>query len=193
MIWEYLTFPSAVELNLLAKRLQRRKKNKKTTNIKPFLLTKFFNIMSNKLTNILRGRPLRRVPSTSSGRAQCRPWQFMLLAALFAWLLPQQALADGDFNTYVDMSYNYGVSLDGSNTVKIHVPVYVQEGADCWIKDGKLKVSIAGGSEITLFEWKASEDIDGDATKCWTNFSTEADGYIMVTLGNTSNTVIVIL
>jgi len=113
----------------------------------------------------------------------------MLLAALFAWLLPQQALADGDFNTYVDMSYNYGVSLDGSNTVKIHVPVYVQEGADCWIKDGKLKVSIAGGSEITLFEWKASEDIDGDATKCWTNFSTEADGYIMVTLGNTSNTV----
>ena len=113
----------------------------------------------------------------------------MLLAALFAWLLPQQALADGDFNTYVDMSYNYGVSLDGSNTVKIHVPVYVQEGADCWIKDGKLKVSIADGSEITLFEWKASENIDGDATKCWTTFSTEADGYIIVTLGNTSNNV----
>ena len=129
--------------------------------------------MYNKLTNSRRGRP----------------WQFMLLAALFAWLLPQTAAADGDYTTYVDMSYNYGVSLDGSNTVKIHVPVYQQEGADAWIKDGKLKVSIAGGSEITLFEWKASENIDGDATKCWTNFSTEADGYIIVTLGNTSNNV----
>ena len=41
MIWKDLkdlTFPSAVELNLLAKRLQRRKKNKKTTNIKPFFI-----------------------------------------------------------------------------------------------------------------------------------------------------------
>ena len=128
--------------------------------------------MINLTKNILRGRP----------------WLIML-AALFAWLLPQTALADGDYTTYVDMSYNYGVSLDGSNTVKIHVPVYQQEGADCWIKDGKLKVSIAGASEITLFEWKASENIDGDANKCWTTFSTEAGGYIQVTLGNTSNNV----
>ena len=118
---------------------------------------------------------------------QVRPWHMLWL--LLAWLLPQTALADGDYTTYVDMSYNYGVSLDGSNTVKIHVPVYVQEGADCWIKDGKLKVSIAGASEITLFEWKASENIDGDADKCWTTFSTEAGGYIQVTLGNTNNSV----
>ena len=116
-----------------------------------------------------------------------RPW--LLLAALFAWLLPQTAAADGSYSTYVDMSYNYGVSLDGSNTVKIHVPVYVQEGADSWIDDGKLKVSIAGGSEITLFRWQASKDISGSATKCWTTFSTEAGGYIQVTLGNTSNNV----
>ena len=57
-----------------------------------------------------------------------RPWHMLML--LFAWLLPQQAVADGDYTTYVDMSYNYGVSLDGSNTVKIHVPVYQQEGAE---------------------------------------------------------------
>ena len=115
-----------------------------------------------------------------------RPW--LLLLALFSWLLPQQAVAD-TYDTYVDKSYNYSVSLDGSNTVKIHVPVYVQQGADCWIKDGKLKVSIGGGSEITLFRWQASEDIDGDADKCWTTFSTEAGGYIQVTLGNTSSSV----
>ena len=115
-----------------------------------------------------------------------RPW--LLLLALFAWLLPQQAAAD-TYDTYVDKSYNYGVTLDGSNTVKIHVPVYVQEGADCWIKDGQLKVSVAGGNEITLFRWRASENIDGSADKCWTTFSTEAGGYIMVTLGNTSSSV----
>ena len=121
-----------------------------------------------------------------------RPW-LMLLAAFFAWLLPQQAVADGDYSTYVDMSYNYGVSLDGSNTVKIHVPVYQQEGADAWIKDGKLKVEWVDKNEqkqeCTLFEWKASENIDGSASKCWTTFSTEAGGYIDVTLGNTSSNV----
>ena len=111
-----------------------------------------------------------------------------MLLAFFVWLLPQQAAAD-TYDTYVDKSYNYGVTLDGSNTVKIHVPVYVQEGADCWIKDGQLKVSVAGGNEITLFRWQASENIDGSADKCWTTFSTEAGGYIMVTLGNTSSSV----
>ena len=115
-----------------------------------------------------------------------RPW--LVLLALFAWLLPQRAAAD-TYDTYVDKSYNYSVSLDGSNTVKIHVPVYVQEGADCWIKDGKLKVSIAGGSEITLFRWQATQNIDGSADKCWTTFSTEAGGHIQVTLGNTSSSV----
>ena len=127
-------------------------------------------------TNILRGRP------------------WLMLLALFAWLVPQQASADGDYNTYVDMSYNYGVSLDGSNTVKIHVPVYVQDGssADSWIDDGKLKVEWVEDKttkSCTLFRWQSSKDISGSATNCWTTFSTEAGGYIQVTLGNTSNSV----
>ena len=42
--------------------------------------------MMNLTKNILRGRLVHR--------AQGRQW-LMLLAALFAWLLPQQALADG--------------------------------------------------------------------------------------------------
>jgi hypothetical protein len=118
-----------------------------------------------------------------------------MLLALFTWLLPQQAMADGDYTTYVDMSYNYGVSLDGSNTVKIHVPVYVQDGstADCWIDDGKLEVEWIDDNKqtksCTLFRWQASKDISGSATKCWTTFSTEAGGYIDVTLGNTSNNI----
>jgi hypothetical protein len=74
-----------------------------------------------------------------------------MLLVLLAWLGPQQAMADDDFTTYVDMSYNYSVSLSGSNTVSITVPCYDQRGADCWIDDGKLKVSWEGQSEIELF------------------------------------------
>ena len=118
-----------------------------------------------------------------------RGWQWLMLLALLMWLVPQQASADGSYTTYVDMSYNYSVTLDGANTIKIHVPVYVQEGSDCWIKDGKLKVSWEGQSEITLFRWQASEDIPRSAKSCRTTFSTEAGGYIDVTLGNTSNSV----
>jgi len=40
----------------------------------------------------------------------------MLLLAL---LLPQRAAA-----TYVDETYNYQVMLNGSNTIRIQVPVY---------------------------------------------------------------------
>ena len=73
--------------------------------------------------NILRERPVRRAQGMPVRRAQGRQWLVMLLA-LFAWLLPQTALADGDFNTYVDMSYNYGVSLSftGISLTKIALP-----------------------------------------------------------------------
>ena len=54
----------------------------------------------------------------------------MLLLAL---LLPQRAAA-----TYVDETYNYQVMLNGSNTIRIQVPVYDQENEDTYIDDGKL-------------------------------------------------------
>ncbi|MBR1484476.1 MAG: hypothetical protein IJ612_02135 [Prevotella sp.] len=114
-----------------------------------------------------------------------RPW--LMLLALLAWLLPQTAAADDGYDTYVDMSYNYGVMLSGSNTVSISVPVYDQRGADCWVDDGKLEVEWEGQSKITLFRWHATADIDGDSEYCSTKFSTEADGTIEVTLGNTKN------
>ena len=118
-------------------------------------------------SNILRGR------------------MWLMLLVLLAWLGPQQAMADDDFTTYVDMSYNYSVSLSGSNTVSITVPCYDQRGADCWIDDGKLKVSWEGQSEIELFRWQSAKNINGDAKTCPVTFSTQADGSFEVTLGNT--------
>lgn len=51
-----------------------------------------------------------------------------VLATLLALWLPQRVTA-----THVDETYNYMVTLNGSNTIRIQVPVYDQDGADCWV------------------------------------------------------------
>ena len=88
-----------------------------------------------------------------------RPW--LVLLALFAWLLPQQAHAVA----YLEDADNYSVSLGGSNVVYFEAPVYDCKGLDQWITDGNLKVSVDGGTEYTVFSWHSAEtDIDGDNT-----------------------------
>ena len=79
------------------------------------------------------------------------------LLCLAAILLPQYASA-----TYVDESYNYQVMLSGANTIKIQMPLYDQEGADCWIQDGYLNYTIVGGTgeKTQLLHVKAESDID---------------------------------
>ena len=42
-----------------------------------------------------------------------RPW--LLLCLLFAWLLPQNAVADDGYETFVDQSYLYNVFVSGTN------------------------------------------------------------------------------
>lgn len=106
-----------------------------------------------------------------------------MLLALFAWLLPQRAAA-----TYVDDKSNYSVSLGGSNIVYFTAPVYDTDGADCWITDGNLKVSVDGGAETTIFTWKSEADIDNSNTSLSCYFSTNADGFFDITLGNSRST-----
>ncbi len=57
------------------------------------------------------------------------------MLALVAWLLPHSVVA-----THVDGTWKYQVMLNGSNTIRISAPVYDQEGVDCWVYNGKLKV-----------------------------------------------------
>ena len=130
--------------------------------------------MYNKTTDNRRGRPLRQ--------AQGRSWQTMLLAALFAWLLPQWAHAEA----YVEKSDNYSVSLGGSNIVYFTAPVYDQDNADQWITSGKLMCQPEGESQFEVIYWKAAEtDISSSATEVSTYFSTSADGFFDITKGNT--------
>jgi hypothetical protein len=113
-------------------------------------------------TNILRGR------------------LWLVLLSLFAWLLPQRAAA-----TYVDDKANYSIMLGGSNVIYFYAPVYDMDGADCWIYDGNLEVSVDGGTATTIFHWAAPENVDNDKTQLHTSFSTDADGSFEITLGNT--------
>ncbi|MBQ7571978.1 MAG: fibronectin type III domain-containing protein, partial [Bacteroidaceae bacterium] len=114
-----------------------------------------------------------------------RPWQVMLLLALLAWLLPQRAAAE----EYVHDPDHYSVSLGGTNIVYFTAPIYDQKNVDQWICDGNLRVSVEGATPTTIFSWKsAEENISGDATEVSTKFSTTADGFFDITLGNTNKT-----
>ena len=114
-----------------------------------------------------------------------RPWQMLLLTALLAWLLPQRAAAD---LSYEDDPDNYTVELGGSNVIYFTAPCYDTSGADTWIYDGNLRVSVDGADPITIFHWESKTDIDNDKTTLPVNFTTTADGFFDITLGNSRNT-----
>ncbi len=106
---------------------------------------------------------------------------------LLALLLPQRAAA-----TYVDETYNYQVMLNGSNTIRIQVPVYDQENEDTYIDDGKLTAQWTDNNgqshSLYAFLWKRTGgSIDSGNSDVSINFKTEAGGSFKVTQGNSSN------
>ena len=120
----------------------------------------------NKTTNILRGRP------------------WLMLLALFAWLLPQRAAAE----EYVHDPSHYSVSLGGTNIVYFTAPVYDQKNVDQWINEGRLYCQPEGESRFEVIYWESSKNIDSDATEVSTKFSTTVGGFFDITKGNTTST-----
>ena len=114
---------------------------------------------------------------------QGRPW-LLMLAVLFAWLLPQKAAAQ----TYVDKPENYSVSLGGTNIIYFTAPAYDMEGADCWVTQGNLKVSGDGIPEQVIFTWDPEANIGSSSTSLSCKFSTTANGFFDITLGNSRST-----
>ena len=109
------------------------------------------------------------------------PW--LLLLMLFMWVTPR-----ANAEAWVEDPDHFSVSLGGTNIVYFSAPVYDQKNVDQWISVGNLKVSVEGGAETTIFTWKSSKNISGDATEVSTNFSTTADGFFDITKGNTRET-----
>ncbi|MBQ8064521.1 MAG: hypothetical protein IJ200_02570 [Prevotella sp.] len=131
---------------------------------------------NNKLTNKRRGRP----------------WQWMLLLALFAWLLPQEVAA-GDW--FVERTYQYQVMLNGANTIRIKAPVYDEDAADHWVSNANLNVTWTDDSGNTQtksllnwgFNYKREGSHDNSDSTLPVFFKTSVGGSIDITQGNSSN------
>ncbi len=80
---------------------------------------------------------------------------------LLAWLLPQRAAAE---LTYEDDPDNYVVELGGSNVIYFTAPCYDTSGADTWIQEGNLLVSVEGANPVTIFTWKSETNINNSNT-----------------------------
>ena len=123
-----------------------------------------------------------------------RPW--LLLAALFAWLLPQNAVADSPLL----QPYHYQVMLNGSNTVRISAPIYDEVSTDNWTNNATLTIKWTDKNKIehseVLLTWKADILVDpfgvsvydNDKSEVPAKFETKAGGSIEITRGNSSQT-----
>ena len=81
-----------------------------------------------------------------------------MLLLLFAWLLPQEALADRS----VDKTMNYQVMLSGSNSIRIKAPIYDEKWDDHWISNGNLnatwKDKNGTSHTVTVLYWAWNKD-----------------------------------
>ena len=123
-----------------------------------------------------------------------RPW--LLLAALFAWLLPQNAVADSPLL----QPYHYQVMLNGSNTVRISAPIYDEVSTDNWTNNATLTIKWTDKNKIehseVLLTWKADILVDplgvslydNDKSEVPAKFETKTSGGIEITRGNSSQT-----
>lgn len=135
--------------------------------------------------------------SEMENRLACRGRKLVmtLMLIVLALVVPQRANAED--GTYVDRSYNYQVMLNGSNTIRIQVPVFDEEGADCWVANGNLFVKWTdddGEHEQILFHWRWDnmseedhDDHDNDLDYLTCCFLTNMPGEFEVTQGNSSS------
>lgn len=122
-------------------------------------------------------------------RRLCR-W-LVAVHVLIPFLLPLKASAA----SYVDEAYNYQLTLNGSNTIRLKVPVYNEKSDDHWVCNGNIYVQVANdkgefGSKQALFYWREDESSkghDNDESDLWCRFRTAVGGSFDVTQGNSSN------
>ena len=128
-----------------------------------------------------------------------RPWQTMLLLALFAWLLPQEAAAE----RFVEKTYQYMVMLNGANTIRIKAPVYDEDEDDHWVCNGNLYVTWTDDNgtqqkkSLLHFGFNYGKTGRGSGSKQSSHdnsdstlpifFATEVGGSLDITQGNSTN------
>lgn len=101
-------------------------------------------------------------------------WWAMLLLAVMTMTLPQMAFATG-----VDNNSNYRVTPKGVREISIVCPIIDKDGADCWVVDGKLQITVDGSSnKITVLNWKCNNHEKDGYAPC--SLQTDVDGEVYV-------------
>ena len=79
----------------------------------------------------------------------------MLLMMLVCGWSPEVASA-----CELEQSYNYMVMLQGSDKMKIQLPLYDKDGIDCWLVEGNVYIQIESKEKETLFHCESEHNID---------------------------------
>lgn len=108
-------------------------------------------------------------------------WWAAMLLTIIALVCPLSVMAD----RYEQQSTNYQIYLSGTDVLTIIVPVFDKDGADSWVRNGRLFYSVKGESKETLvLFWGVNDaedekDIDPEEYKNnrndWENYG---DNYI---------------
>lgn len=95
-------------------------------------------------------------PSTMTGESKRPTWQTALgLLAFFAlWLI-----ATGAHACKLEETWRYTVNLEGTNQLRMKMPLYDKEGSDCWVEEGTVYIKIEGKEKDILFHYYSEEDI----------------------------------
>ena len=88
-----------------------------------------------------------------------KPWwpALMLMAVLAGWSNEARAR-----DCYLLDTWRYSVNLEGTNQLRLKMPLYDKDDYDCWIVEGTVYIQPEGGSKETLFYYESQQDIDRD-------------------------------
>ena len=120
----------------------------------------------------MNNQPANTTQSPRTSYSMCA-W----LTLFILWLLPTAMQA-----TYVDESYNYSIIYNAPDKIKMKLALYDADGADCWVYDGNVYVTVDGSTK-TLLHYAAEADIDNDHTYNDAKFSTGVAGKLMIMRG----------
>lgn len=62
---------------------------------------------------------------------------------------------------YLVDTWRYSVNLEGTNQLRLKMPLYDKDDYDCWIVEGTVYIQIEGGDKETLFYYESEKDISG--------------------------------
>ena len=58
-------------------------------------------------------------------------------------------------------TWRYTVTLEGTNQLRLKMPLYDKDDYDCWIVEGTVSIQIEGGNPEVLFYYESERDISG--------------------------------